>query len=362
MTWRTPHGSSGRTAVWVSTSLETKGGVSSYVRGMSETPLWDEWNIKHVATHCDGSAPAKMFQFLCSLPRFVFLIVNERPAVVHLHVASRGSFYRKFTMAMIARVARVAVVAHVHGGHFDVFYANSPRPVKRAIRSLLAHSGVVIALGDSWSQRLTAIEPSADVIVMPNPARPGEAVAQPAGRDPVEVLFVGRLEDAKGVWDLLAAWHDMQQRIDRPARLTLVGEGDLERARLTIRDLGVAETVTVTGWLDPAEVQVLLRHSHVLVLPSFIEGQPMSILEAMANGLCVIASSVGGIPDLLGDSAGVLLQAGDVPALTSALASVVSDDQLRATLGAAALDRIREDFDIDVVWRRFDRIYREVSR
>jgi glycosyltransferase involved in cell wall biosynthesis len=331
---------------------------------MSETPLWAEWNIKHVATHRDGSTHAKIAQFVVSLPKFVWCLALDRPNVVHLQVASYGSFFRKFTLSVIAGAFGVPVVTHIHGGKFHEFYATSPKIVQSAIRHLLGHSSAVIALGNTWAERLTAIQPSAEIFVIPNPARPSEAVEQPKECQPVGVLFVGRVEEQKGTFCLIEAWHQMvvDHEARRSARLTIVGDGDVERAHALVRELGLEDNVAITGWVTPVEVQRFLRSSQVLVLPSHIEGQPMSILEAMANGLCVIASPVGGIPDLIDDSCGILVPPGDVASLASALGDVVQDEQTRVRLGNAALQRVRDEFDVDVIWRRFDQLYRKVSR
>ena len=331
---------------------------------MSETPLWAEWNIQHVATHRDGSTHAKIAQFVVSLPKFVYYLVFDRPDVVHLQVASYGSFFRKFTLSVIARAFGVPVVTHVHGGLFHVFYANSPKIVQKAVRHMLGHSSAVIALGNTWAERLTAIQPSARVVVVPNSARPAEAVDQPKECEPVGVLFLGRVEEQKGTFSLIEAWHQMvaDHERGRPARLTIVGDGDVERGHALVRELGLEDEVNLTGWVTPVEVQGILRSSQVLVLPSHIEGQPMAILESMANGLCIIASPVGGIPNLIDDSCGILVPPGDVAGLASALGDVVQDEQTRVRLGTAALQRVRDEFDVDVIWRRFDQLYRTVSR
>lgn len=359
-----PAGSRSRTALWASTSLETRGGVSSFVRSMSETPLWAEWNIKHVATHRDGSTRAKIAQFVVSLPKFVYYLVFDRPDVVHLQVASYGSFFRKFTLSVIARAFGVPVVVHVHGAQFHVFYANAPRVVQRAVRHMLGHSSAVIALGNTWAERLATIQPSARLLVLPNAARPAQPVRQPDGSEPVRVLFLGRVEERKGTFCLVEAWHKMRvEHADgRAARLTIAGDGDVERARALVLRLGLEDSVDVAGWVSPVEVQGLLRLSQVLVLASHDEGQPMAVLEAMANGLCVIASPVGGIPDLIDESCGILVPPGDVARLAGALSEIVRDEQTRLRLGAAAVQRVRDEFDIDVVWRKFDRLYREVGR
>jgi glycosyltransferase involved in cell wall biosynthesis len=87
----------------------------------------------------------------------------------------------------------------------------------------------------------------------------------------------------------------------------------------------------------------------------------MAILEAMARGLCVVASNVGGIPELVEDGrSGLLIPPNDVDALGHALRAVLSDRELRERLGAAARQRVQAEFDVEVVWRRLDAIYQEV--
>jgi glycosyltransferase involved in cell wall biosynthesis len=352
------------TALWVSTSTETKGGVSTFVRSMLTTPLGQRWRISHLASHRDGSTATKVAQFLVALARFTHRMAWHRPSLVHLHVASRGSFFRKATFARIARVFGVPVVAHVHGAMFHVFYAGSPAVVKWLVRDMLAHSAAVVALGDTWAQRLRSIEPRARVIVVPNPIRPVGAAVQPAGGEPVRVLFLGRIEDDKGVFTLIEAWRTMTAKLDgrASAHLTIAGDGEVSRARELVAELGLEPSVDVTGWVDPRGVPEMLRSSQVLVLASRYEGQPMAVLEAMANGLCVISSPVGGIPEMLGDDAGILVPPGDAGRLADELGEVVRNAERRGDLGNAALRRVRERFDVDVAWRQFDGIYRGALR
>jgi glycosyltransferase involved in cell wall biosynthesis len=351
-------------ALWVSTSVDTKGGIATFVRGMSNTPLWQQWNVAHVATHRDGSVVAKIGKFCGCLPSFIWQLTARRPAVVHLHVASYGSFYRKFVLSVIALSLRVPVVTHVHGGQFDVFYKSAPRIVQPLIKAMLTRSSAVVTLGRLWADRLRDIAPDAAVCVMPNAVRAATLVDQPALGDAVRVLFVGRVEADKGTFDLLNAWRKMLDASPPGPQplLTVVGDGDLGRATELAQSLGITDTVEFTGWVDPARVPAFVRRSQVFVLPSYFEGQPMSILEAMANGLCVVSTPVGGIPDLIDDRCGILVEPGDVEGLADALREVTTNAVLRTALGSSALTRVRDEFEIDGLWRRFDTLYRQVVR
>jgi hypothetical protein len=101
--------------------------VANYVRTMQRTPLWDVWQIRHVATYGNGSVATRVTGFMTGIGSLVRELVVRRPAVVHLHTASYGSFARKSILAWISRSAGVPVVMHIHGAAFKEFYCRSTR-------------------------------------------------------------------------------------------------------------------------------------------------------------------------------------------------------------------------------------------
>jgi len=249
----------------------------------------------------------------------------------------------------------------VHGAEFDLFHDRAPWPVQAVIRSTLGNSAAVIALGEQWAERLKRIAPNARIHVVPNAVAPVGPATQPALGAPVHVVFLGELGERKGTFTLLDAWAKVVVEAAVPARLTIAGSGEHERARSRITELGLGDSVQLRSWLAPGEVAALLRSAQVLTLPSFAEGQPMAILEAMANGLCVVASNIGGIPELLAEDCGLLVPPGEIDALAAALCKVIDDPDERVRLGDRALDRVRTTFDPAIGWRRIEKIYREVT-
>ncbi len=352
-----------RRVLWVSTSTDTRGGVATYVRTMQRTPLWNAWDIRHVATHRNGSVPTRIGAFVAGVGVFAREMLVRRPAVVHLHTASYGSFARKSVLAWTSRCAGVPVVIHVHGAAFREFYRGLPRPLQRYVRATLEAADAVVALGETWQAALRQIAPRARITVVPNAVEPRAPVGQPAPGEPVHVLFLGEIDDRKGAFLLLDAWRRLSVEGCRPsAELVLAGGGAVTAARERVQELGLADEVRVTGWLTATEVESLLQRSHVLVLPSTAEGQPMAVLEAMAHGLCVVASAVGGIPDLIDGDCGVLVPPSDEDALVAALQDVLTDPTRRSRLGAHALGRVRQRFDVDLTWRDIDALYEELAR
>ncbi|UFS98890.1 glycosyltransferase family 4 protein [Nocardia huaxiensis] len=350
-------------ALWVSTSKSTPGGVATYVRDMEQTPLWKNWDIHHVATHRKGGTATKIAAYVASFPVYFYQLAVFRPTVVHIHVSSYGSFVRKYIFELIARALRRPVVLHVHGSDFRVFYDRGSTLLQAAMRDSLRGAKAVIALGNPWGEALRGITADARILVIPNAVELSTKVNQfPDGE--VQVLFLGEIGERKGTFTLLDAWKRMVDAADGPvrARLTIVGHGDSDRARKQVADLGIGDTVEVLGWVTMEQRAEIVNNSQILALPSLREGQPMAILEAMAKGMCVISCPVGGIPDQIPEGCGLLVTPGEVEPLAEALTSVLRDDQLRARLGTGAWERVRDEFDIDVIWRRFDALYREVAR
>jgi glycosyltransferase involved in cell wall biosynthesis len=348
-------------ALWVSTSLSTRGGIATFVRNMRETALWRQWNIHHVATHRNGTVLARVATFISGLACFVTELVFRRPDVVHIHTSSYGSFARKCLLTWISVTFRVPVVLHVHGSEFHRFFDNTPRPIQMLIRATLERADAVIALGNTWADRLRHIAPRAHIVVVPNAIRPNVSVEQVTS-GPVHVVFLGEVCDRKGTFLLLESWAKMLVGSDvAQARLTIAGDGELDRARDLVAELAIGASVDVCGWLSPTEVSQLLASAHVLVLPSLNEGQPMAILEAMARGICVVASNAGGIPEIVGEAGGVLVNPGNAGELADALAYVVTDYDARSRFGARALQRVKDEFDVDVIARRFDKLYRRIA-
>jgi glycosyltransferase involved in cell wall biosynthesis len=163
------------------------------------------------------------------------------------------------------------------------------------------------------------------------------------------VLFVGRLAAVKGVPLLLQAFSALSARHPE-ARLVIVGDGP-DRAALEAQAdrLGIAGLTEFLGYQPQEVVAEELRRSEVLVLPSFAEGVPIVLMEAMASRIPVIASRVAGVPELVEDGvSGYLIPPGDVSALTARLESLVADPELCARMGEAGRRKVETEFDVDV--------------
>lgn len=175
------------------------------------------------------------------------------------------------------------------------------------------------------------------------------------------VLFVGRVTEAKGVFDLLEAWRKVVVKCES-AELWIAGWNHSDARFLrTIESCSQTKSIRVLGPLPLREIADLMRQAQVLCLPSHGEGTPNCVMEAMACGLPVVATAVGGIPDIVEtDRTGMLVQKGDSQGLADALVSLLQDSDRRAHLSEAAYTFAQEHFDARKTAKRLAELYREL--
>lgn len=162
------------------------------------------------------------------------------------------------------------------------------------------------------------------------------------------VLFIGRLDVVKGVPLLLQAFAAARAR-HPGATLTVVGDGPARKAlEAQAATLGITDATTFTGYRAQSEVAALLEDADMLVLPSFAEGVPVVLMEAMASRIPVIASQVAGVPELVQDGvSGFVVPAGDVDTLTTRLEVLLSDPELCRRMGATGRAKVVAEYDVD---------------
>lgn len=169
---------------------------------------------------------------------------------------------------------------------------------------------------------------------------------QPEKIADVRLLFVGRLVEGKGLFDLLSAFESIESQ--QSVELIIVGDGPLkEDLSDTIQAAELRESVRLTGYRE--DIAELMSSADCLVLPSYREGTPRVVTEALASGLPVIATDIAGLPEQIDDGeTGYLINPGDVDALANKLERIVESPDRRRKMGNTAQDRI-EKFNIDVV-------------
>jgi glycosyltransferase involved in cell wall biosynthesis len=311
----------------------------------------------------DGSALSKARVFARAMLESTALARRKRPDLVYLHVAVKGSVYRKCCVTELAIPRGLPFVLHTHGGDFNAWFAGQPILARRLVARMFRRADQVIALSSSWAAYYRETFGLADqrVTVLPNPVHCPDALPDRAGRRSVSFLFLGSMDERKGAFRALRGFCRLPEDLKARARLVLAGNGRVSEIRAEAAAAGVSDRVEVRDWLDPRERDAALAESDVYLLPSTSEGLPMGMLEAMSWGLAVITSPVGGIPEVIRhDVNGLLVAPMDERGLTEAMARVIVDEPYRARLAAAAVETARR-YDVGGYWARLYPVLRSVA-
>jgi glycosyltransferase involved in cell wall biosynthesis len=173
------------------------------------------------------------------------------------------------------------------------------------------------------------------------------------------IVFSGALERRKGVHILLEAWKTIHKEFP-DVHLIILGDGP-EKAYLhaMAKDLNISDSITFKGQVN--NVTDYLHNAYIFVLPSLQEGLPNSLLEAMACGLPVIASKIGGVIDIVENGrSGILFEPGNISDLTYAIRTLLENDEVRNKLRTEAVKRIAEKFSIDRIAEEYIILYRKL--
>ena len=291
------------------------------------------------------------------------LWLRSAPDLVHVCVSySATGVLRDLLFVGLARASGRCVIAHVHGAEL----AGGTHPVRAlALRAIARLSVETVALAPSSRMALRRLGIEASVVF--NPVRLEGTASQAARHGAVcRALFVGTYGRRKGAAELVETIAQLRGE-GISIELELAGKeefrGEEAELRSRVRESGLTGFVRFHGVLGTPALRELYESTHVFVLPSRSEGLPMALLEAMAFGLPVVATRVGGIPDVIehGES-GLLIQPARSVELTDALRRLSSDPRLRERLGKSAQARVQGLTSAEIVAERWRTIYSEHER
>jgi glycosyltransferase involved in cell wall biosynthesis len=301
--------------------------------------------------------------FVGALGRLCAWSLRGRGRTVHVHATVRGSSYRKAICVVLAKALSRGVVLQMHSGAGDIeaFVGSRPRPVRALLRRAFRRADRVVAVSGASARALEAAYGLTGIVVVPNAAPDVADFTRPSsGVDaPVRAAYLGGFANAAKAGDVMVAAAELATAREPRLRLSLAGPGELpERAAALVARSGA---VVWEGWLGPAEKDALLRDAEIFVMSSRSEGLPMALLEAMAYGMAIVSTAVGGIEEVVdsGETA-LLVPAEDPESLAEALCRLVAEPALRRSLAAAARERARA-LDAVAVAGRLSEVYESLA-
>ncbi len=319
------------------------GGTQTVIRvirdnniGADEIRVLSTWNGRHHAKNLLLTARAA-----AALAR------APRGTVTHFHMSNGGAWLREGPLIRLAKARGFRVIVTIHGSDFHAFAHSRPR----FVAATLNHADHVILLSEEARTAARWVAPGVPASVVANPI-PIDRDAPPAGSTPPVVLFAGTIGRRKGVSTLVAAWR------------LLLAEGIEGHCRIVgvVDDYSPppTERLTVDGPVHPDKVRDLIRSVRVVTLPSFAEGMPMILTEALAGARPFVATPVGGTPEIASDPR-MLVPVDDAPALAAAIGRYLRDPGLAERDGLRGQAHIAATRSPEVVGAQLRRIYQGCS-
>lgn len=311
--------------------------------------------FNHVATVVDYGCIRKSMAFFKAYVQFwKWMLFHREIEIVHVHGASDASFWRKRIFINLAKMFGKKVVFHCHGAEFQRFTSLHLKAVQKTITKC----DCIIALSESWKVWFEMTTHHKNVIVIKNVIAPPRV--KKVEHDNFVLLFLGRLGERKGIYDLLDVLIKHKTEFAGKLRFMFGGDGDVDQVTDLIKQNNVENIAEFQGWVNDDKKERLLNMADAYILPSYNEGLPISVLEAMSYSLPIISTNVGGIPEILKNGEnGFIMSPGDKDAMYRAILELMNNEKLRTDMGKSSYSKVQEHMP-SFVERQLDDLYRSL--
>lgn len=308
-----------------------KGGIAQVLNSCS---LYVYKEVKHITSNGGNSICSKLFTFGKGLFSCVLKLLFDRTiTIVHIHTASNNDFKRNSYFIRIAKLFNKKVVLHIHGGGFKDYYSHN----KKFVRQQLDNVDAIIALSEYWQRFFSEDLGYENVFVVHNIIPPPNYIPQDKEEKVFDLLYLGHIYEKKGIFDLVDLIKE--HRNEYVGRLRLhIGGGlfEIEKLLKILETEKLDDVITYEGWVSGKKKENLLNMADAYILPSYAEGVPISILEAMSYHLPIISTMVGGIPSIVNDNNGILIVPGNKSQMKKAIDKLMSSASLKRKMGEAS--------------------------
>lgn len=284
---------------------------------------------------------------------------------VHINMAERLSMFRKTLVILVAKMLGFPVLLHLHAAQLHHFYAKLPAFLQAYTRWAFSKADMVAVLGlnsQEFVSKTLKVAPEKLVIItngVPYPKMDRNPYSKTNNK--VRVIFLGNLSERKGVSDLLEAIARSDAFKRDLAEAVFIGSGDVLGYQKKAAGLGVSGNVNFIGWADQAAAQEWMATADVLALPSYDEGLPLVILEALGNGVAVLCTSVGEIGhNLTNNQDSVFVSPGDIDEIAQGLDRLTFDEDFRSKISENGKKLFQQRYSLESFSNSVAKVHQEV--
>ena len=249
----------------------------------------------------------------------------------------------------------------MHGAEFKEFYQNSNKLVKYKVSKLLTRADIVFVLGKQWEEYVLGIDDEINAVILKNSVNTTDEIITRSKYN-INILFLAVLIERKGIFDLIEAAKLIKNENTLNKfniNFIIAGSGDEEqKCKDMVKFYELNNQFKFVGWVNGEEKKQLLRTSDIFVLPSYNEGLPVAILEAMSYGIPVISTSVGSIEEAVKDGyTGFIHSPGNINMIKNYIEKLVTDQNLWDNFSKNSKKIIDEEYDSKVYFKKVENIY-----
>ena len=339
-------------------SRNHRGGIGAVIDIYSKN--FEVFNF--IPTYKVGPTLYKIYVFLKSLFNVLYILLrNKNIEIVHIHGSHGGSFYRKYICFVISKyLFNKKVLYHVHSSDYHLFYANSNRLIRSKIRKFINHADCLVCLSDWWKKffeenfnpnKIATLANVIDYPIITEKHRDSEIT---------RFLFLGIIDHRKGVYDLIEVIKNNMVFFENKIELIIGGNGETEKLQNLIKKYQIGHVVKFSGWIQKEQKIQYLQNTDIYILPSYNEGLPISILEAMSYGKPIISTYVGGIPEIVRNNEnGFLISPGNLDQIEKSIKYFIEKPHDIEKFGSVSAKMVEKYFP-DSVFLNLERIYLEI--
>lgn len=325
-------------------SLQEQGGMGAVSNLIIESAT-SEIEFQHISTW-NGTRMTKLESlrvFCLAIAKLSWLLLQQKVDLLHLHLSERGSAWRNSVLIFIALLFNKPVILHAHGAEFHTFHAQLKPIFRKFLNWILQKSTYLIVLSESWRRFYISHchIPEQKVVVLHNPVDFPQNLPTKDDHEQFKLLFLGKINQRKGIYDLLKAIALIKTELSHQIKLIIAGSGEIDETLNLAQKLGIEEKVDFYGWVNREQRNQLLAQTDLFLLPSYNEGLPMALLEAMSWAIPVITTPVGGIGEVIVHTeTGWLVEPGDSQQIKTAIEFLLENLDLREQISQAARNKV----------------------
>ena len=296
------------------------------------------------------------------IAEFFFILIIKKPKIVHIHTPDYIPFWENSIYILISKIFMKKIILHIHAHSFDTFYNNEHRLFKIFIRKTLINSDKIIVLSKKQKNFFLKLIPISKIHIIQNAINFNNFKYISSNKNKsniIKIIFIGGEEaKRKGIYDVFKAINIVTRKIEQNICFIFIGRCNIQKMTFICKKLKINNYVKFLGYVIETEKIKILKESHIFILPSYAEGLPIAILEAMASGLPIISTTVGSISEVIEEGInGFLIEPGDYIKLAEKIIFLLKNKSIRTNMGLKNKQKIINKFDINILCSQIEKIY-----